>query len=158
MTDQFRHYTNHITLVPMGGQPSIPYKYEAAKRLDRAAKRYGDSIVVLYFGDLDEAGQTIAQTIEEEVRWWCDVNFQFVYCGLTLEQVRRYNVPENPEKPGQYQWEAVSDEAAGEIITDVVGRFVRLASFEEVEQREYALAAWLDRELSSLIDRWDARE
>ena len=40
MSDQFRHYTEYTTLVPMAGQPSIPYKWRIAKDLEKAAESY----------------------------------------------------------------------------------------------------------------------
>jgi hypothetical protein len=61
MTDQFRHYTKHVTLRPMGGQPSIPYKWQIAKDLEAAARTYCKPIKILYFGDLDPAGETAKQ-------------------------------------------------------------------------------------------------
>jgi hypothetical protein len=124
MTDQFKHYTRNITLVPMGGQPSIAYKWELAKNIENAAKRYGVPIVILYFGDLDKAGENISRIVEEEVRKWCSASFDFIRCGLTQEQVDRYGIPENPEKPDEYQWEALPDGAAKEIITSSTGPYL----------------------------------
>lgn len=100
MRDQFEYYTDHITLRPMGGQPSIPYKWHIAKFLERAYQHYSKPIVILYFGDLDNAGGTISDTVEVDVRKWCQYEFEFIHCGLTAEQVALYNVPENIEKPG----------------------------------------------------------
>ncbi len=127
MTDQFRHYTKNVTLRPMGGQPSIPYKWKTAKDLERAARRYHHPIIILYFGDLDPAGETISETIERDVREWCNARFEFVRCGLTAEQVSLYNVPENIEHPGAYQWEALTDEGAREIMT----RFCAMRHFRK---------------------------
>jgi hypothetical protein len=154
MSDQFRYYTQHITLRPMGGQPSIPYKWEAAKDLEKAADWYDLPIVVLYFGDLDPAGGTISEVIERDVREWCKADFDFIRCGLTLDQVAAYNVPENPEKPGEYQWEALADDGAREIITGNVGRYLRHDAFAEIEQQEQELTAWLRGKLGDLIGQY----
>jgi hypothetical protein len=154
MTDQFQHYTDHITLRPMGGQPSIPYKWEAAKALEDAYERYGVPVVVLYFGDLDTAGGQIADTVESDVRQWCAVDFEFVRCGLTEEQVMRYDILENPEKPGDYQWEALPDMAANEIITGAVSRYLRQDAFSGVMGQERRAERWLTQELAHLPDRW----
>ncbi|MGA2363526.1 MAG: hypothetical protein ABSG73_13855 [Candidatus Aminicenantales bacterium] len=56
MVGQFEHYTKYIDLVPMAGQPSIPFKWSLAKRLEQASERYGKPIIILYFGDEDLAG------------------------------------------------------------------------------------------------------
>lgn len=155
MIDQFRHYTEHVDLVPMGGQPSIPYKWNIAKQLEQAASDYGLPLVVLYFGDLDDGGAAIAQAVETDVRKWCWADFTFVRCGLTLEQVQRYNVPENYEKPGAYQWEAIDDNAAEEIITNVTKRYLRHDAFNKVITLERAATEKLRKELKSIAYRWD---
>ena len=140
MAGQFRQHTNGITLRPMGGQPSIPYKWQAAKELEVAAQKYGKPVVVLYFGDLDDKGSEISDTIENEVSQWCSVGFEFVRCGLTIEQVNEYNVPENFEHPGAYQWEALTDGAAGEIIEGCISEYldedVAVTTSEGAEEAE----------------------
>ncbi len=155
MTDQFRHYTEYVTLRPMGGQPSIPYKWEAAKDLERAARDYGKPVVILYFGDLDPAGETISEVIERDISAWCNVSFEFVRCGLTEEQVTRYNVPENIDHPGAYQWEALTDEGARDIITENINQYLRHDAIEQIEEQEEEVTGWLAEKLSQLADEWN---
>lgn len=155
MTDQFRHYTEHITLRPMGGHPSIPYKWNIAKDLERAAQQYEKPIVVLYFGDLDKAGATISEVATEDIRKWCGVEFEFIHVGLTEEQVLNYSVPENYEKPGEYQWEALPDDAASEIITGAVSTYVRQDALTEVASQESQVTDWLRAELVTLAGKWN---
>jgi len=152
MTDQFRYYTRNVTLRPMGGQPSIPYKWQTAKDLEEAADNYCHPIVILYFGDLDPAGETISETIERDIQNWCSVEFQFIRCGLTAEQVARYNVPENIEHPGAYQWEALTDAAAREIITGNIDHFLRHDAFEAIAEREAKISQWLSDSLEDLLE------
>ena len=154
MTDQFRHYTKYVTLRPMGGQPSIPYKWQIAKDLERAARVYDTPIKILYFGDLDPAGEVISETIERDVREWCDRDFEFIRCGLTADQVRRYNVPENIEHPGAYQWEALTDEGAREIITNNLDKLLRHGAFTEVEKREKHATKFLAKTVTSLLAKY----
>jgi len=33
-------------------------------------------------------------------------NVPFDFVGLTVAQAKHFNLPENPEKPNQYQWES----------------------------------------------------
>lgn len=155
MADQFRHYTENITLVPMGGQPSIPHKYEAAQRIDRAARKYDLPVYILYFGDLDPAGSLIAEVVERDVRTWSETDFEFVHCGLTQEQVDEYNVPENIEHPGAYQWEALSDEGARDIITENVSLYVNTDLFTEVEEREDRAEKWIREHFSQMERDWE---
>jgi hypothetical protein len=35
-----------------------------------------------------------------------NVPFDFEFVGLTVAQAKHFNLPENPEKPNQYQWES----------------------------------------------------
>lgn len=135
MAGQFRHYTNYIDLVPFGGYASIPYKWDIAKHLDSMARRYESPITILYFGDLDYHGHTILNASTNDIIQWCNgVGWQVKWCGLTEEQASTYNVPENPDKPGEFQWEALDDEAAGEIITSAVAEHVDLELIDKINQ------------------------
>jgi len=118
MVNQFWKITQdyHVTLMPFAGDISIPMKWETAKRLEETYNDYEKPIIILYFGDLDKKGQQIPQSAIKDIRKWCNVDIKFIYCGLTKEQANKYNLPDNPERPGQYQWEALSDKAAREII------------------------------------------
>lgn len=118
MENQFWYYTKeyYVTMVPFGGDASIAYKWEIAKRLEGRHEQYHKPIVILYFGDCDKKGFMIPESALNDIRDWCIVDFEFIRCGLTLEQAKKYRLPENPERLGQYQWEALSDEQAGELI------------------------------------------
>lgn len=155
MSQQFEHYTENITLNPMGGEPSIPYKYRIARFLWWASIRYKKPITVLYFGDHDPKGIAIAKTANADAQKWCPVPFKFVHCGLTLEQVRQYNVPENFEKPGTYQWEAVSDMAAKEIIETNIDKYVRHDAFTQVDERAAKATEWLRAKLIKLAEEYE---
>lgn len=71
MHQQFRRYAPGLTLCPFGGQPSIPYKWKIAKYMERCCAYYGKDAVVLYFGDLDDAGLTIFETGKTDISKWC---------------------------------------------------------------------------------------
>lgn len=150
MSNQFQHYTQHVTLRPMGGQPSIPYKYRAALELSEIDK----PITILYFGDLDPAGKMISEVVERDVRKWCAREFDFVHCGLNEEQVKLYNVPENFDKPGCFQWEALTDEAARQIIEDAVVPYIDTSLFAKVEMEEAEVTAWFRERFLGMADEW----
>jgi len=82
------------------------------------------------------------------------VDFEFIRCGLNLDQVNLYNVPENPEKPGDYQWEALSDQAAREIITGSIGQYLRQDAIMEIELQERKAESWLKTQLENLATEW----
>lgn len=118
MIDQFNYYVKdkNVTMVAFGGDASIPFKWEIAKRLESVFEAYGKPIKILYFGDCDTKGLLIPECALKDIRSWCNVDFEFSHCGLNKDQAKAYNVPENPNKPGEYQWEALTDKQARELI------------------------------------------
>jgi len=126
MSAQFKKYVEHQPLFPCGGQPSIPYKYEIAKAYENACERYEDAknLILLYFGDRDKAGEKIRDVVFEHVGKWCGYDIEMISCGLTSEQAKTMNLPENPEKPETYQWEALNDEQARNIILAYLYKYV----------------------------------
>lgn len=135
MSKQFAYYTKHIPLIPMGGESSIPLRYETAYAVSRLSKRYNKPVVLLYFGDCDIKGRKIQKTAKTDITRWCKTSFIWKYCGLTEEQVIKYNVPENFEKPG-YQWEALTDSQAKEIITGFIAKYHDPSLCEQYETLE----------------------
>jgi hypothetical protein len=107
MKAQFKFYSQDVILRPFGGHPSIHYKWGIAKDLEYRG-RYGLPIIILYFGDWDEGGQIIPKASAADIRKWCDVDFEFIRAGLNPGDEVRYNISENFEKPGAYQWEALA--------------------------------------------------
>lgn len=153
MRQQFEQYSNNITLMPFGGQISITLKGEAAERLSEIDK----PIRVLYFGDLDFEGAQIARIGYEDVLKWCDNDFELLWVGLTMDQVNKYNIPENPDKPGDYQWVALTDEAAGEIITATLDDHIDLEAMAETTKTIDQAQKWLDGKLEELADEWKSK-
>lgn len=150
MREQFEKYSQNITLVPLGGDPSIPLKYSIAKRLSGIK----NDAMVLYFGDCDDKGKSIAQVALEDVRKWCLRDFDLHYMGLTLEQARKYGVPESPFSPG-FQWEALLDADAAEIIESAIAEHVDADVVKRVDLLRADLKDWLDDKGSELADEWE---
>jgi len=128
MIQQFARYTDRMTLRPMAGQPSISFKAEIASSLEDIREKYGKPINVLYFGDYDLGGIRIFRSVVEDVRDWCRIPFEVYRVGINLEQVKNYGVPENPDKPGQFQWEALEDWQAREIIEGALGDYAGVST------------------------------
>lgn len=123
-------------------------------------------VVVLYFGDLDTKGLEIPRNALRDIyRWYAedgdgsdveelqqvgcldgsagreewrtaDLSFRWIRVGLTLEHVRRWDLPDNPERPNTYQWEALADPAASEMITGAVAEFWDADVVSQVEEEE----------------------
>lgn len=156
MVSQFEYYTQNITLCPFSGMPSIPYKWAIAKGIEQAAETYGLPVVVLYFGDLDKAGETIPETSLDDIRGWCDVDFDFVRIGLNPGDETLYSLPENPDHPGAYQWESLRDDDARALITGAVEHYVDFSVMAEIEKREAAATARFRAVMADLALEWAA--
>lgn len=107
MMAQFQYYTRNVILRPFGGDYSIAAKWEMAKEIESRWERLDrPNVVILYFGDLDPKGMQIPESAECDIREWCHAPFQWIRCGLNPGDEDRYNLPENIDRPGAYQWEA----------------------------------------------------
>jgi hypothetical protein len=139
MVNQFRYYTKGLTLVPFGGDQHIEPKWDTAKRIEEMAEIIGKPVVVLYFGDRDDKGDRILRDALKDIQEWCAVPFRVERCGLTIAQVQDFadhghRVPENPDKPGEYQWEALTDVQAKTIIETEVNSYIDVKLIERAEK------------------------
>lgn len=150
MVQQFQHFTTRVDLVPMGGFPSVSLKWQLAKELEEKGERYRKPIIVLYFGDLDLSGHQIKDSTEEDVSRWCRAEFQIIRCGLTIEQIEKYDLPMSIEGKG-YQWEALSHEAAGEIITTSLSHYLDLDLIDEYEAKSKEISGRWAREIRRVL-------
>lgn len=156
MYRQFEHHTKkyYVSLVPFKGDISIAKKWELAKHLERIAGAYPDKpIVILYFGDCDKKGEEIGQNALKDIRVWCSADFKFERIGLSLKQAKAFKLPDNPEKPGQYQWEALRDKVAKKLIQDAVENYWDKEKVDKViEIEEKAEELWADS-VGDVIDK-----
>jgi len=136
MQRQFEYYTKGITIRPFGGDYSIEKKYLAAKDLEDATRYFAKPIKILYFGDCDEHGLQIPDSALKDIRKWCSVDFEFDWKGIVPEQVKAFDyIKHNPDKPDEYQWEALEDEDAGSLITSVIENELDMDLIFEAEKR-----------------------
>ena len=152
MRGQFEYYTEEIALVPFGGDISIPAKSAAAKRLQQAYDKYGHPIKVLYFGDDDPKGQMIPYSALKDIRSWCSVDFEFTRCGLNEGDAELYGIPDNPEKPCTYQWEALNDDQASEIIKSNVSQHFDKAALEADRETDEEYTRELRKRIEEALD------
>lgn len=105
-------------------------KWEAAERLAERFLRLNKPVHVYYFGDLDPKGLSIPESAWSDIYTWtlaiikkksstntayhADIAFERV--GINKNQVEELDVPENPERPGTYQWEGLDDSQAASLI------------------------------------------
>ncbi len=151
MKSQFEYYTKHITLRPFGGDPSINYKWEIAKDLEWAASYYGLPVVILYFGDLDPKGLTIPENAIKDIRKWCTADFDFYRAGLNPGDEHRYNIQENPDRPGTFQWEALDDSTAKELITRTIKKFLDVDLFKKTVEEQKLITHRVQAKLTAAL-------
>jgi len=151
MKSQFEYYTKHITLRPFGGDPSINYKWEIAKDLEWAASYYGLPVVILYFGDLDPKGLTIPENAIKDIRKWCTADFDFYRAGLNPGDEHRYNIQENPDRPGTFQWEALDDNTAKELITRTIKKFLDVDLFKKTVEEQKLITHRVQAKLTAAL-------
>jgi hypothetical protein len=150
MHEQFEHILEEygIPMLAFRGDTSIPIKYESAIRIEERSKELNKPAVILYFGDCDTKGRQIPKSALRDVRAWCDVDFSFVHCGLTLDQAREMNLPTNPDKPDQYQWEAMSDEQARALVLANVHKYWTLQGVEQAKALQNTLTEQWKKQLN----------
>lgn len=163
MRSQFEYFTKGIPIdkVPLGGDTSIPIVWEVAKGLEEKRDRYGKKIIVLYFGDYDKPGKKIKEKTAERVKRWSEAEFKIEWCGLTADQVRKYDLPEKPGKPGSYEWESFvvlgdrGHEIAGKIIKDSISKYIDLSIIEkasaEATREEDKWREFVRKEIQELV-------
>lgn len=139
MWRQFEYYAKGypVDLWSLGGQASNPHKYGLAQRIDELGANYPDSIVTIcYFGDLDYHGVQIPETALGDIESWATAPFE------------SYRIGVNTLPPGQ--WEAYSDQEAGEIITSAIRYFLDADKLEEWIRLEDESS----KEVNEIIDEY----
>jgi len=143
MSAQFEHYLpNAAILFPFGGDPSIPSKWNIAVLLARRWKEYRVPVYVCYFGDFDEKGLKIEKAAKAEILKWARMNedgdYHWERGGLDEVHVKRYGLPVSIEGKG-YQWEALTDDQAREIIEAVTTGLIDSDAITVLENEEDAI-------------------
>lgn len=137
MSGQFDHYLPpFVSRCAFKGDVSIPTNWDIAQHIAAMRERYGKPVKVVYFGDLDPKGMQIPLSALADVRAWASPEFEWVRAGLNEGDDDVYDIPENPEKPGTYQWEALDDEQAGTLITESLEQFLDVAGASAAEDEE----------------------
>ncbi len=148
MMAQFQFHTNdNIPLLAFHGDISIPEKWRSARRLTRRWQELNVPVKILYFGDLDTKGMQIPESARKDVEDFARAildeydalsfleDFEFTRVGLNPDHPAQYNIPENPERPGTYQWEGLDDGAAQELIERSLV-YLDLEAFDRVVEKE----------------------
>lgn len=155
MQGQFLYYANpNLPLLAFHGDISIPEKWRAARRIADAWERYHHPIEIFYYGDYDSKGLMIPDSAWRDILLWAysiiaqkgreaakefHENLNFTRVGINEDQIEELDLPENPERPGTYQWEALNDDQAERLIA-MANEKLDMGTFEEVESQETDIA------------------
>ena len=153
MHEQFEHYTRdyRVSLIPFRGDCSIPIKWQIAKKIEAMVTKYEKPVKVLYFGDYDLKGIQIYIAAVKDIKAWCNVPFDVERVGLTLEQAERFNLPENPERLSMYQWEALSDEQAQQLILGSLEKYLHKITPSQ-QKREKDLQEEIESKIRDVLN------
>lgn len=83
-----------MRIVPNKGFSSISFIHHNIERL-KFYSNEGKEIHIRYFGDLDPSGENI-EVIHDKIKAF-KINVDFKRLVVTEEQMRKFNLPENPD-------------------------------------------------------------
>jgi hypothetical protein len=86
-------------LRPYGVTLNVGCGYDGWDSIHNAAERIGDgeNTTILYFGDFDPSGEEMFRSLVGRLGFFgCEP--EIIKCALTLEDIRRYHLPEDAAK------------------------------------------------------------
>ncbi len=138
------HY--HINLMVNRGYGSTTAMYDAYRRY------MGKNVKILYLGDHDPSGLDMIRDIGERISYMLDGDFTIEPVALTMEQIREYNLPENPaketdtrakdyiEKWGHSSWEvdALNPQTLNNLVSFNIESSIDMELFHSIIEQEKA--------------------
>lgn len=132
------------------GYSSSSALYVASKRFINARNR-NKEYTLIYLGDHDPSGLDMVRDIQERMALFTnDLDFPVVQIALTMEQIRKYNPPENPAKVtdtrfmnyrkeyGSNSWEldALEPSVLTDIVKKAIDKYIDWEEFNRVSKEE----------------------
>lgn len=150
----------HVRFTANKGYSSSSAMYEAGKRILEAA-RAGKTPYLLYLGDHDPSGIDMTRDIGDRLQLFSHDRIlptQIDRLALNIDQVQKWNPPENPAKEtdsrygaylvnfGRSSWEldAVEPATLAGLVRDAVTELIDLKQWREIEEEEKAMRAELE--------------
>jgi hypothetical protein len=155
---------------------------DSIKRIMRELKKQQkEKVVIIYESDLDASGKDIPRFIEEDaMQHFIDgyglKDFEFIDLALSVEQVKKYKLPEMPDAPevlakmmrdprrnwyieeyGEIFTEldafyALATKDAKKLIRDAVNSFFDEKTYEKTRELEKEQKLELDDEIAERVD------
>jgi len=159
----------HVTLMANKGYSSASAMYESAQRIMREANQaesdYYDpnkperDPTIFYIGDHDPSGEDMVRDLESRLVEFGVQRLTFKKLALTMEQVKRYNLPPNPAKTtdsrfetyvaehGNKSWEveALPPKILAKLVREALESVVDREKMDEVIDEESEHKSALER-------------
>jgi hypothetical protein len=120
-----------VFVVSGGGMNSVTLIRDQAK----AIVADGRESVIVYVGDLDDHGETIEDRLADDLAAFVeDLGGEpprFVVAAITVTQAESHGLPQNPEKPGQWQAEALPPDVLAQVVRQAVEAEVDADALEQ---------------------------
>ena len=138
----------HINLMVNRGYSSCTAMHDAYKRLKRQESN-GKQTYILYLGDHDPSGLDMIRDIRERLEEF-GVSPEVRQIGLTMEQIEKFNPPENPakitdprakkyiEEFGNKSWEvdALNPKVLHQLVRKNVEKLIDMDLFNSMLEKE----------------------
>jgi hypothetical protein len=112
------------------------------------------TIIIIYFGDDDKKGKKIPESAIKDIHNWCNAPFEFIRGGLNIGDGKRLNLPESIDKPGEYQWEALSDNQASEMILPIINTYFDSDAVDFTHKAEQLITLKYKNKILNFIKDW----
>lgn len=150
------------------GYTSMSSIHDNARRMKAAAASTGIKPVIIHLGDHDPSGIDMSRDIEERVRLFMAEHgddLTFVRIALNMDQVERYNPPENPakitdtrakayiEEHGESSWEL--DALDPDVISNLIEEHVAEYRDDELYSERESIENTERKLLAEVSLRWE---
>lgn len=131
-----------VSIYPAAGFTSLSFAYEAAREIISRCKG-GRTARILYVGDYDPAGVLIDQSIKSEIITHIPASMPLTFerVGINLDQIRDYDLPTKPRKPGDRRALAVEATVEAEAMPAAAMRALLRAAIEQYMPAHALVAA-----------------
>ena len=98
---------------------------------------------------------TIPESAVQDIRKWCDIPFEFIRAGLNIGDGKRLGLSESIDKPGAYQWEALSDEQAEEMIESALSGYFDADAANDLRDSDKDTTDKFQERMNEFIQAWE---
>lgn len=146
------------------GYPSASLLYNMAKRIRAQARLYDKRVYILHLGDHDPSGIDMTRDLADRLGLLAEMTVEIDRLALNMDQVEKYNPPENPAKItdsryhayvyqyGESSWEL--DALEPRVLADLVAEFVKAHRDEDLWKAALAREDSMRDELWAFVKKY----